>query len=70
LSETISLTSSMTYSGDVYSWPEDWRDMVVDKHSTGGVGDKVSLVLAPAVAACGLKVWNDLYLYIEEECKM
>lgn len=56
MDETIALTSAMTYSGDVYTWPEEWKDLVVDKHSTGGVGDKVSLILAPAVAACGLKV--------------
>ncbi|XP_047470642.1 thymidine phosphorylase-like isoform X2 [Penaeus chinensis] len=52
--ETIALTKGMRDSGSVFSWPKDWR--VVDKHSTGGVGDKVSLALAPALAACGFKV--------------
>lgn len=56
--ETIQLTKSMVRSGEVLTdiWPEEWRHLVVDKHSTGGVGDKVSLVLAPALAACGMKV--------------
>ncbi len=53
---TIKLTESMRYSGRVLSWPKEWSHLVVDKHSTGGVGDKVSIVLAPALAACGLKV--------------
>ena len=55
--ETIALTSIMRSSGEVLSWPENWKHLVVDKHSTGGVGDKVSLILAPALAACGLKVF-------------
>lgn len=54
--EAIHLTRAMTNSGDTLKWPEEWKGEVVDKHSTGGVGDKVSLVLAPALAACGLKV--------------
>jgi len=54
--ETTSLTRAMTYSGDVLRWPAAWRGRIVDKHSTGGVGDKISLVLAPALAACGMKV--------------
>lgn len=54
--ETTHLTRAMTHSGDVLHWPEEWRGKIVDKHSTGGVGDKVSLVLAPALAACGMKV--------------
>ncbi|XP_018015477.1 thymidine phosphorylase [Hyalella azteca] len=52
--ETVDLTVAMTQSGDVMTWPEGW--VVGDKHSTGGVGDKVSLPLTPALAACGLKV--------------
>ncbi|XP_040886220.1 thymidine phosphorylase [Toxotes jaculatrix] len=54
--ETQTLTREMMSSGEVMSWPEEWAGLVVDKHSTGGVGDKVSLVLAPALAACGCKV--------------
>ena len=54
--ETIGLTDSMLHSGEILAWPTDWKHLVVDKHSTGGVGDKVSLPLAPALAACGLKV--------------
>ena len=50
------LTELMRDSGQVLTWPEEWSHLVVDKHSTGGVGDKVSIVLAPALAACGLKV--------------
>ncbi|XP_051544350.1 thymidine phosphorylase-like isoform X2 [Myxocyprinus asiaticus] len=52
--ETLALTKEMMNSGEVFVWPENW--LVVDKHSTGGVGDKVSLPLAPALAACGCKV--------------
>uniref|UniRef100_UPI0037E82941 thymidine phosphorylase-like n=1 Tax=Semicossyphus pulcher TaxID=241346 RepID=UPI0037E82941 len=54
--ETLTLTREMMLSGEVMSWPKEWAGLVVDKHSTGGVGDKVSLVLAPALAACGFKV--------------
>jgi len=53
--QTVELTHSMLHSGTVLEWPEEWKHLVVDKHSTGGIGDKVSLVLAPALAACGLK---------------
>ena len=50
--ETVALTAAMRDSGDVLRW--DGLDRpVLDKHSTGGVGDKVSLMLAPIVAACG-----------------
>ncbi|KAK7129752.1 hypothetical protein R3I93_019409 [Phoxinus phoxinus] len=52
--ETLALTREMMNSGETLEWPKEWR--VVDKHSTGGVGDKVSLPLAPALAACGCKV--------------
>ncbi|MCK0126527.1 thymidine phosphorylase [Gelidibacter sp. F2691] len=50
--ETAALTLAMRDSGDVFSWP-DLPGPVVDKHSTGGVGDNVSLMLAPILAACG-----------------
>lgn len=54
--ETVNLTRAMVKHGESLSWPEAWRHLVVDKHSTGGVGDKVSLPLAPVLAALGLKV--------------
>ncbi|XP_030072984.1 thymidine phosphorylase [Microcaecilia unicolor] len=54
--ETQSLTQEMILSGKVLEWPESWHGLIVDKHSTGGVGDKISLPLAPALAACGCKV--------------
>jgi len=54
--ETVALTEAMRDSGDVLEWGPEISNLVVDKHSTGGVGDKVSLILAPALAACGLKV--------------
>ena len=52
--ECVALTRAMTQSGTVLHWGDaGLAGPVVDKHSTGGVGDKVSLVLAPIVAACG-----------------
>jgi thymidine phosphorylase len=53
--ETIALTMAMRDSGDVLDWSGLDRP-VADKHSTGGVGDNVSLMLAPMAAACGLAV--------------
>ena len=52
--DTVVLTQAMIHSGAQLKWPEG--PPVVDKHSTGGVGDKMSLMLAPALAACGCRV--------------
>src|SRR3954454_13856379 len=52
--ERVALTRAMRDSGTVLEW--DLDRPVVDKHSTGGVGDKVSLILAPLLAACGAAV--------------
>jgi pyrimidine-nucleoside phosphorylase len=52
--ETLALTRAMTASGDVLTWPAGAT--CIDKHSTGGVGDKVSLVLAPLWAELGYRV--------------
>ena len=52
--ERVALTRAMMTSGDVLDWGQaHLAGPVLDKHSTGGVGDKVSLMLAPWVAACG-----------------
>jgi pyrimidine-nucleoside phosphorylase len=53
--ELAALTDAMLASGDRLSF-DGWATPRIDKHSTGGVGDKVSLVLAPLVAACGVAV--------------
>src|SRR3989442_11003201 len=53
--ETTALTLAMRDSGDVLKFPKDSRPLV-DKHSTGGVGDKVSLPLAPLLACLGFRV--------------
>ena len=55
--ERVALTLAVRDSGVVLRWDEDkLRGPILDKHSTGGVGDTVSLMLAPMLAACGVHV--------------
>jgi len=55
--ETVALTQAMTHSGSVMDWAaQNLGGPILDKHSTGGVGDKISLMLAPMLAACGAYV--------------
>lgn len=57
MEERVALTRAMTHSGTVLDWSDAGFDgPVLDKHSTGGIGDKVSLILAPVMAACGAAV--------------
>ncbi|WP_427867301.1 thymidine phosphorylase [Mycoplasmopsis arginini] len=53
--ETSHLTNAMIYSGDRIDWSY-LNTIIIDKHSTGGVGDKVSIVLCPILASLGLTV--------------
>jgi pyrimidine-nucleoside phosphorylase len=53
--EMATLTQAMLRSGEQWHLRDEY-DFIADKHSTGGVGDKVSLVLTPWVAACGVKI--------------
>ena len=52
--ETAALTETMLRSGTTLEWPAGLP--CVDKHSTGGIGDKTSLILAPLLACCGVRV--------------
>ena len=54
LEETMHLTKAMLDSGTVLNWSGE--ETTVSKHSTGGVGDKVSLILVPLLATCGVRV--------------
>lgn len=52
--ETGYLTRALANSGDTIKYPDDLH--IIDKHSTGGVGDKTTVILIPLVAACGVKI--------------
>ena len=54
--ETHALTDAMRVSGSCLDWNDAGAPPTADKHSTGGVGDKLSLVIQPLAAACGLRV--------------
>lgn len=54
--ETAALTLAMMNSGDTFSPSSELGDICIDKHSTGGVGDKTTLIVAPICAACGVFV--------------
>ena len=54
--ETSALTSAMINSGDTYAPSEELGQICIDKHSTGGIGDKTTLIVAPICAACGIFV--------------
>ncbi len=57
LNEKVYMTQAMASSGQILKWHElDLNGPIVDKHSTGGVGDKVSIILVPLLASCGLFV--------------
>lgn len=54
--ETAALTMAMMHSGDTFHPSEELGSICIDKHSTGGVGDKTTLITAPICAACGVYV--------------
>lgn len=55
--ELTELTSAMRFSGETFNW-KPFNTFTVDKHSTGGVGDKTSLLIAPILAAAGVSLPN------------
>lgn len=60
LEEIQDLTNAMTNSGEVIDF-SDVANEIVDKHSTGGVGDKITLILMPLLASLGYKVRKNVW---------
>lgn len=56
--ETTNLTLTMRDSGEVLDFSKDFNEQILDKHSTGGVGDKVTLIILPILAAMGIKIFK------------
>jgi thymidine phosphorylase len=54
--EVENLMRAMMFSGRLMKWPSEWGQKIVSLQSTGSTGNKAKLILAPAMAACGVKV--------------
>lgn len=58
LDETVDLTIAMMNSGDIIDFKDMFDTLVIDKHSTGGIGDKITLIVLPIVASLGIKTFK------------
>ncbi len=67
--ETANLTACMVSHSEKLRWSDQrWANAVVDKHSTGGVGDKTSHILAPMIVACGGRVSHCALFFKFSQC--
>ena len=55
--ETADLTKAMLNNGQIFNWPSDWKPSLVDKHSIGGVGDKVNKKLKEITTKINRLIW-------------